>query len=358
MSAELLLEARRQAEICNACRYCESYCAVFPELHAKRAFSDGDLTQFANLCHNCRSCYYACQYTAPHEFDINLPKALAELRQASWQDFAWPQNFAALFHNNGMWIAIATVLGFALFFWLAQILPPAGGEGFYAVLSHNAMIAIFVPAFVLPGLSLAISLRRYWRAVGGQSLELTHWRDALLAAATLRNLAGGHGEGCNFEDQDRFSQARRHTHQAMLWGFLLCFASTSIATIMHYAMAWPAPYPWWTPPKLFGISGGLLLTAGAIGTFMLKRKAERHLGAVQVWGGEMAFIVLLALTAISGLALYILGSTDALPSLLALHLGAVFALFISTPYSKMAHGFFRLAALLRTAQRACEKPHT
>jgi citrate/tricarballylate utilization protein len=24
------IEARRQMEICNACRYCEGYCAVFP----------------------------------------------------------------------------------------------------------------------------------------------------------------------------------------------------------------------------------------------------------------------------------------------------------------------------------------
>ncbi|MCG7522824.1 4Fe-4S ferredoxin, partial [Ruegeria sp. Ofav3-42] len=66
MQTDLIQEARRQAEICNACRYCEGYCSVFPSLHAERAFSDGDITQLANLCHNCRGCYYACQYTAPH----------------------------------------------------------------------------------------------------------------------------------------------------------------------------------------------------------------------------------------------------------------------------------------------------
>jgi precorrin 3B synthase CobZ len=61
-------EARRQIEICNACRYCEGYCDVFPAMTRQRAFSDGDITQLANLCHNCRGCYYACQYTEPHEF--------------------------------------------------------------------------------------------------------------------------------------------------------------------------------------------------------------------------------------------------------------------------------------------------
>ncbi|MCP3883415.1 MAG: 4Fe-4S ferredoxin, partial [Sulfitobacter sp.] len=91
MQIDLLQEARRQAEICNACRYCEGYCSVFPALQAERAFSDGDLTQLANLCHNCRGCYYACQYTAPHEFELNLPQALADVRQDSWEEFAFPR---------------------------------------------------------------------------------------------------------------------------------------------------------------------------------------------------------------------------------------------------------------------------
>ena len=75
-------EARRQLQICNACRYCEGYCAVFPSLHTLRELSDSDVVQFANLCHNCRACHYACQYSPPHEFAINLPKILDEVRQA------------------------------------------------------------------------------------------------------------------------------------------------------------------------------------------------------------------------------------------------------------------------------------
>ena len=63
MQTDSIQEARRQIEICNACRYCEGYCSVFPAINRERAFADGDVTQLANLCHNCRGCYYACQYT-------------------------------------------------------------------------------------------------------------------------------------------------------------------------------------------------------------------------------------------------------------------------------------------------------
>ncbi|MEL6235376.1 MAG: tricarballylate utilization 4Fe-4S protein TcuB [Pseudomonadota bacterium] len=353
--APLLVEAQRQAEICNACRYCEGYCAVFPALHSQRSFAAGDLTQLANLCHNCRGCYYACQYTAPHEFDLNLPAALADLRQAGWEGYAWPGGLARLFMTSGAALGLSIALGFALIFAAMRALGPTGGAGFYAFLSHSAMVAIFLPAFLLPLVALAVGLRRYWRDVGGGPLHRSDVVRALSDAARLRNLSGGHGDGCNFEEEDRFSPARRRAHHAVMYGFLLCFLSTSSATLMHYGADMPAPYPLLSLPKLFGLPGGLLMVAGGIWLMALKLRSARHLGAAGAWGGEMGFILLLVLVAASGLALYAAGAVTqlaaTLPALLALHLGAVLSLFLLTPYTKMAHGAFRLAALIREAQR-------
>jgi citrate/tricarballylate utilization protein len=135
-----------------------------------------------------------------------------------------------------------------------------------------------------------------------------------------------------------------------MWGFLLCFASTCSGTIMHYGLDWPAPYPWWTPPKLLGVPGGLLLVVGTVGLGWLKTRADRELGAPRAWGGEMGFVALLGLTGLSGLVLYWATGTAAVGALLAIHLGAVLALFLLTPYSKMAHGAYRFAALVRDAQ--------
>ncbi|WP_270727515.1 tricarballylate utilization 4Fe-4S protein TcuB [Shimia sp. Alg240-R146] len=351
MQTDLIQEARRQAEICNACRYCEGYCSVFPALHANRAFTDGDITQLANLCHNCRGCYYACQYTAPHEFDLNLPAALAEVRRDSWESYAWPQPLARRFHTHGAAIVTALVVGFALLFAAIKMIGSAGGEGFYAALSHNAMVAIFAPAFLLPLASLGIGLRRYWHDVGGIGIRISHLTKAFGRAAKMKDLAAGHGDGCNFEDEDRFSQGRRHVHQAIMYGFLLCFASTSTATVMHYVFDMPAPYPLLSLPKLLGVVGGIILTLGCIGMIMLKRKSDPTLGDAKAWGGDMAFVALLGFVGFSGLALYALGASTAMPALLAIHLGAVLTFFLLTPFTKMAHGFYRLAALIRDAQR-------
>lgn len=248
-------------------------------------------------------------------------------------------------------IALVAVIGFALLFWAARALATQGGEGFYAVLSHNAMVAIFLPAFLFPLFSIAISLRRYWRQVGAQRLKAVHLVRAFGQAANMRNLKGGHGDGCNFEDEDRFSQGRRMAHQAVMYGFLLCFASTSVATVMHYGLNMPAPYPLWSLPKLLGVSGGLLLVLGCVEMVRLKLRADTSLGAQGAFGGEIAFVGLLGFVGLSGLVLYGLGQTAAMPVLLALHLGSVLALFLLTPFTKMAHGFYRLAALAADAQR-------
>ena len=352
MQTDLIDEARRQAEICNACRYCEGYCSVFPALHRTRSFADGDITHLANLCHNCRGCYYACQYTAPHEFDLNLPKALAEVRHDSWKAHAWPAGFAEIFERAGGAIAVALCAFIAIMFALATAVAPTSGDGFYAYISHGLMVAVFAPAFLLPLMAVAVSVRGYWRSIGGGAVQLRDVMAALRSAGRMKNLEGGHGDGCNFEDEDRFSHARRHFHQATLYGFLLCFAATSSGTVLHYGFGLQAPYSLFSLPKLLGVPGGLLLCLGTGGLAYLKTKADPHLGVARIWGGEMAFVALLFAVSATGLMLYAATGTGAVAWLLPVHLGTVLAFFLLTPYSKMAHGFYRMAALTREAALA------
>lgn len=342
-------EARRQIEICNACRYCEGFCAVFPAMTREKAFSDGDLTQLANLCHNCRGCYYACQYTEPHEFALNIPAVLAEVRVESWERLARPQGLARVFQTHGVAVAGLLVVALAWFFWALTALRPDSGAGFYAYLAHNTLIAIFIPAFVLPLALIALSLRDYWREIGGGRVRLIHLARAMDSAARMKNLSGGHGEGCNFEDGDRFTNRRRVLHHLLMYGFLLCFAATVSGTVMHYALGMQAPYGWLSVPKLLGVPGGLMMVAGAGGMVWLKLRADPALGATRVWGGEMAFILLLGGVALTGLALPVAAGTALVGPLLAVHLSSVMVLFLLMPFSKMVHGFFRLAALVAEA---------
>src|SRR3954466_11490118 len=107
-------ELSRQMQICNACRYCEGFCAVFPAMTRRLEFTQADLHYMANLCHNCGACLTSCQYAAPHEFAVNVPQAMAKVRLHTYVEYAWPQPLGQLYHRNGLVLGLASALGLAL----------------------------------------------------------------------------------------------------------------------------------------------------------------------------------------------------------------------------------------------------
>ena len=246
-------EARRTMEICNACRYCEGYCPVFPAMERRRIFSAGDLGHLANLCHNCKGCWHACQYAPPHEFALNVPKAFAELRVETYVQHAWPGALGRLFERNGLWACLATSIGLAVVMLVTAALndwqnftSAHVGEGaFYRIIPHNVMVALGGITFGWAILAMIMGARSYWRASGGGDILLADLLVASRHAATTRHLAGA-GEGCNDVDES-FGLGRKAWHMARC-GALFSFAATSAGTIMHYAFGWEAPYSWYSAP--------------------------------------------------------------------------------------------------------------
>jgi citrate/tricarballylate utilization protein len=199
-------------------------------------------------------------------------------------------------------------------------------------------------------LALAVALWRYAsdirRVTTTASTDAASATQAAHRALTLRYLDGGHGDGCNNAD-DRFSHARRHAHHMTFYGFALCFAATSVATLYHYVWGWSAPYDLPSLPKVLGALGGVMLCVGTLGQIALKLKRHPLQGDPEQNATDFGFMALLLLIAASGLALWAARNSDWLPQVLALHLGSVMALFVTLPYGKMVHGFFRWLALVR-----------
>src|SRR5665647_1876489 len=108
-------EVGRQLQVCNACRYCEGFCAVFPAMTRRLEFGKVDIHYLANLCHNCGACLHACQYAPPHEFAVNVPQAMAQVRGQTYADYAWPPAWGALYKRNGLTLVLALAAGLALF---------------------------------------------------------------------------------------------------------------------------------------------------------------------------------------------------------------------------------------------------
>ncbi|AOY92610.1 tricarballylate utilization protein B [Cupriavidus sp. USMAA2-4] len=346
-------EVARQMQICNACRYCEGFCAVFPAMTRRLEFGKADIHYLANLCHNCGACYHACQYAPPHDFGVNVPQAMARVRGQTYADYAWPPALGALYKRNGLTVALALAAGLALFLLLALARhgtlrhAPLAGD-FYAIFPHNLMAAMFGAVFAFALLALALGVTRFWRSVSPGRAGAPALAEAAHDALTLTYLDGGHGEGCNEED-DRFTLARRRFHHCTFYGFLLCFAATAAATLYHYAFGWHAPYAYLSAPVLLGTIGGVALSIGSAGLLWLNLRRDPARGDAAQRPMDRGFIALLLLTALSGLALLAGRDSGAMAALLAVHLGVVMALFATLPYGKFAHGIYRSAALLKSA---------
>ncbi len=107
-------ETRRIMQICNACRYCEGYCAVFPPWKdaVNLALATppiwpiyvtiaGRVTTLANM-------------PPPHEFGVNVPQTLAERRIDSYADYAWPPAMGRVFEKNGFLVSLVMVISLSL----------------------------------------------------------------------------------------------------------------------------------------------------------------------------------------------------------------------------------------------------
>ena len=350
-------EVARQLQICNGCRYCEGFCAVFPAMTRRLEFGKADIHYLANLCHNCGACLHACQYAPPHEFAINVPKSMATVRGQTYSDYAWPKALGGLYKRNGLTVSMALAVSLSLFLMLAiesngSLWSGPVQNGFYAIFPHNLMVSMFAPIFLWSVLALTLGVIKFWRevtpATSGAPLSSPAAAEAAHDALRLKYLGGGHGEGCNNED-DAFTLARKRAHHLTFYGFMLCFAATSVATIYHYLLDWPAPYDFTSLPKLLGTVGGISLTLGTLWLWRLNLARDPNHGDAQQRPMDRGFIALLFFISVTGLALMLSKNTPAMPILLAVHLGMVMALFLTLPYGKFAHGIFRTAALLRFA---------
>jgi citrate/tricarballylate utilization protein len=366
-ATKALEEAGRLMTVCNSCRYCEGLCAVFPAMEMRRAFADGDLNYLANLCHSCGACYTDCQFSPPHEFNVNVPLTLAKVRNDSYKFYVWPQVLAPLFERNGLAISVIAALSVGVFFFgLMAINDPAvmfgvqtGPGAFYRIMSHNAMAGVFGAAFFYAIGAMTMGFRMFWRDIGETRETLTNgisvWQ-AMKDTMALRYLDGG-GPGCINEDE-RPNDRRRLYHHLTFYGFFLCLAATSTATLYHYLLGRLAPYPWYDLPVVLGTLGGIGLVVGPAGLMWAKFKRDPALRDENGRGMEMAFTVMLFLVSLTGLLLLVLRATPAMGTMLALHMGFVFGFFITIPYSKFVHGIYRFGALVRYTKerRALHEP--
>jgi citrate/tricarballylate utilization protein len=349
-------EAQRQLVICNACRYCEGYCAVFPALERRSGLNAADIAHLANLCHDCQACLSACMYAAPHEFAINLPELFTRARRDSYALYIGRARHRPVrrlrqlsaFGATALLIAgIIVVVSVSTLGVGALVRSHKSGASPYDVLPYEAMLALgLIPALWAVG-AIFRAARRYWGDIHGEARPYPSlaviWR-ALSYAASLRYMRGA-GAGCHF-GSDVPSPARRRLHFLASYGLLGCLLSTITAAVLQDFLGRAPPYALISFPVVLGSLGGLGLITGCTGMLVLRYRTVPRWADADGPIGSYGFLVALDAIAVTGMVVLITRSTEAFGPVMVVHLAAVVTCIAIAPYTKFVHFVYRFLSLV------------
>lgn len=350
---DLFAEAERQLNVCNSCRYCAGYCPVWPALELRTSLTEGDITHLSNLCHDCRDCFTACMYTAPHEFDLNPPAIFTAVRERTYRDYVWPARVPRFMQGRrgmavGLVLAIAFLVGLSLMLTGGQVFADPGTGSPYELFNHTVMIAIFLIPALFTLVVMVSAVVKYWRDTHGPLKDLMNykaWERTLEQAAVMRHQTGG-AEGCTYEENEPSSK-RRRWHHLVMYGFILTFISTTSAAFMENILGQLPPYDYLSVPVMTGTVGGVMATIGCVALIRLKKRSDHFQTTETMLKADYGLLWALLFLMVSGLLVLVTRTTILFGPLLVLHLAAVLVAFAITPYTKFVHWPYRVLAVYK-----------
>jgi quinone-modifying oxidoreductase subunit QmoC len=329
-----------------------------------RLVSDPDIW----LCHQCNDCSLRCPRGA-RPGDV-----LAAVRQKAIEHYAFPSIMGRLV-NSARAIPIMLVLVPALLIGAALMVrgpveaafnytDPHGHEFYAHFFPHWLLILFFSGLTLLTFGGLIVGLFRFWKgmketdAALGKGGQVQGFVPSTIKA--IRSLL----------THDRFGSctdqaSRKPAHLMAFYGFIALFVVTVWAVIDLYVMpilGVEAMYPFGLlhPMKILANVGGILLIVGA-GRAILTRLNAPEDGYHQSTTFDWVFVWLLFSVGVTGFVVEVFrfvaegaagqeayASGYALPaySIYFVHLVVVFGLLVYLPYSKFAHMWYRLVAMI------------
>ncbi|MEM3714077.1 MAG: hypothetical protein QXF82_03930 [Nitrososphaeria archaeon] len=335
---DIIAEAARQLTICNACRYCEGYCDVWDAIEIRREFSPHDVLHLANLCHDCRDCFYACPYIPPHEFAINIPKIMKESRMISYKQFVFPKAFRWILDRFAQTYFILTFLIFLALMTYVVFLH--GATIFYK--SYLPMQLLFPPyIFLLLEYSMYayvfilwyIEGSKYWKYISkGAKVEIKSVFKALGDVFLHKNFRGG-GTGCAYP-YDKGNYFRLVAHALVMFGFIidwvgiLFYPFVSLSFILLYLL------------------GSLMMFAGSVTLLIMSGLADKNVDTEGISSFSGAFLLL----SVSGILFFLFLPTPTWTIFFLIRVSSVGSIFLLAPFSKFIHPIFRFLSLVWNRQ--------
>ena len=342
---------------CYQCSTCTVVCPITPDgspfprkemVRAQFGMKDGLVAGLDSwLCIHCNDCSTHCPRGARPGDVMNV------LRAMSVEHFSTPAVVARAARSvTGILLLLlipALILGAVIAGTHAQTgYQFLEGEIVYSrMLPVPVVDAIFIPAATFACVTLFLALLRFLRAVSREHPRSAQGRP--LVSAVL-GAAGDIFSQRKFRECDT-SRPRARAHVMAMYGFIGLFVTTTLVGIFYYLNRFGldvrvGPYDFFHPIKVLGNVSGTLVFLGCV-LVIVHRMAKSEAGVATAF--DWVFVWVLFLTVLTGFVAQVCRVLELrIPaySTYYVHLVFVFFLLAYAGYTKMAHIFFRTAAMI------------
>lgn len=329
---------------CYQCATCSVVCSVTPDSKPfprkemiwaqwglkERLVKDPDIW----LCHECNDCSAYC----PRE--AKPSNVFAALRSLSIQHYAFPR-FMGKAMSDAKYLpflfALPVIIFLAVLSAIGNLKIPSGGIVFSNFIPIKYVDAVFMPVAGFVLLSFAVGLSRFWRDI--KPMPRGNFLKAFFPAL-IEILTHARFKKCGV------NKIRYYAHLCIFYGFAGLFVVTNLVLVLLYAFGIKTPLPLSNPVKILANLSALLLFVGL--TLVIYNRLTNKDASKGTYFDWNLILAIYAVT-ISG----ILTEGARLVNIAALayplyfvHLVFVFYLIAYLPYSKLAHLFYRTAAMV------------
>jgi quinone-modifying oxidoreductase subunit QmoC len=291
------------------------------------------------LCHQCSDCTAYCPRGAkPGE-------VLGAIRKQTIKQYSAPGVLVDTVNKKALMPLIFIVPAVLL----AVLLSAAGtfkiheGEVIFSKFASTRFLQfVFTPALLF-GLAVGLlGMRKFWADMKqANKVYSGDLKGSLIA--TLKDIAGHKGFKKCEVSADRYT-----SHLLVFYGFVAAAIATAIGVLYIDVLGLESPFRlgYGTPVKLFGNIGAFGIIVGIILMMSNRFKNSEKLGVGSYF--DWLLISIIAIIGISGFLAQLLRVAGVAPiayPVYFIHLVFVFSLFIYLPFSKLAHMFYRGAAI-------------
>lgn len=338
---DVLDEAKRQYDICNACRYCEGYCPVWEAMSLRTIIKRRDVLYFALLCYDHKDCYYACPYISPHYFALNIPSINRQVRLRTYNETI-PKPLSQHKTLTLVLLSIPIILSWVYFALIhSELTYPID---FYRLVPYPILIIAGFMTLVFSISILTYQSVKYISMTFNEGLWQFLRRRASALLPTLLDLLAHRWFYPLHIPPDRESRIRFYAHVLIFYGFLLDVVSTVLGAIYQDILGIQPPFPIISPVVITGTVGGVMLIIGA--TISIAKSPSK------VGTEEVRLSIMVLLVALTGMLVLTMRFFPLIPPLifygtLLTHLDLVYILFTYAPLTTtISHVILRPITLL------------